>query len=437
MAGMSNKTERAGCVATEKACRNGDATSGQDDPSYEVLSAFRDIVGGRGDPDGLPAGIHANPVMRNRNQRDAEACARIACEVARILSSELGIDSDHERTLCQVIVALGCMPGGCLPDASTLLRSETSRIVLALETMPCLPIAEACEQMGVSEETYWQMAAAASVGPVRASGKFMDKTYPATEQGRDGDWQTSMTPIMELLGRCSIEPLCTVVRMDDDDATELLDMLSPVLEDPRVACRLSSVWHPDATPEALSREQARRNRILDPESAVDVLWHARKIEIWDGEEALSEICPDESEQSALLEQVRYENRRRVIGLIAERERVRQVRLRMWREQTGESVPFDEWQREQLGIWNDRYNRDIGMTAWHDICRGVRSMGCDDSLGDRYVWSDEYGLISVFAEDEEAEWRMVRDAEVIAGNSSMSEAERNSPIVRAAMMRSVF
>lgn len=98
-----------------------------------------------------------------------------------------------------------------------------------------------------------------------------------------------------------------------------------------------------------------------------------------------------------------EERREVIALLAERERVRQERLRMWREQTGGSVPFKEWQAGQLRLWSGRHNRAINDRYYERVVRFLRHLDEDEYICvTEYRGRDAYNLGNLLGEDEEGD-----------------------------------
>ena len=351
------------------------------------MTAFRRIIEGREAPWEFPEDLHANPVCCDGQEGGASSREQVAYDVARLLSRELGIEAEYERMLCQALLALGYVPGGCLPDLPLLLRGGGGREILARCSMAHLPGDEARREMGVSEATYRMME----------SARFMP-----------GE------PFRELAARCSMEPLRTVVGMGDGDAAELLNLLHPVLGNLQVACRLSSVWHPDAAPEALSREQARRSRILASRETTPVVLaqHVDRIRSWDGREALAGICPTCDERVGQRMREEDEEYRRVLDTIAERERVRQERLRMWREQTGGSVPFKEWQAGQLRLWSGQHNRAINDRYYERVVRFLRHLDDDEHIHVvEYHGRDARNIGNLLSEDEEGDWQRMLDIPV--------------------------
>lgn len=402
----------------------------------EELAALRRIVTGRNAPWELPADLHANPLQVGPEQDapaalhkpvsdkaaqrelareiDAyDAACRLAreqsaYETTRLLARELGIDARHESVLHQVLLALTHLPGGCLPDLPLLLRGESGRDVLAQAAMHHLPADEACAEMGIGPITHQIMLVC------KPSRDFLtgDENRPlAHRAGRHANPERQAT-FRELAGKCSLDPLRTVMLMDDAYAAELLSLLHPVLGNPQVACRLSSVWHPEATQEALAREQGRRRRALATHDPSNIRDHAAEIREWDGRQAFPGICPDEGEQMGRELDEEDRERQCVIATIAERERVRQIRLRMWREQTGESVPFDEWQREQLAIWSGEYNERLSNRAWHKVGEVLRHLQQGEYLQGLTGYERGGCPTCVFGETEEDDWEQICDAKVI-------------------------
>jgi hypothetical protein len=98
-------------------------------------------------------------------------------------------------------------------------------------------------------------------------------------------------------------------------------------------------------------------------------------------------------------------------LLAERERVRQERLRMWREQTGGAVPFEEWQLRQLRIWDSGYNNELSDVSLQRVARRIRRLDGDCYVGLRPNRRTGDDSCYVLGESEEDDLRMILYAPV--------------------------
>lgn len=207
----------------------------------EELERFHRIVSLRETPWLMPGDLHANPLDIER--RGWQACReQVAYEVARILEVALGMRTDQVRDLQQILWILTCVPGGSVEDVSLFLWSEQAR-------------------------RHMHSFAIGRAGYDSRAG-IIDRICDGRSSLRSDIMHTA---------------------------------LSPVIDNPYVMRRVSSIWHPEASHEAMIRERDARNECLASKDYeyVEIAIHADRIAKWDGRHDCTKPTFDEMVPSAV------------------------------------------------------------------------------------------------------------------------------------------
>lgn len=205
------------------------------------LESFRRIISLRDVPWLMPSDLHANPL--DVEGRGWEPCReQVAYETARILSTEVGLDVSQACDLQLILWILTCVPGGSTEDIPLFLWSKSAR----------------------QSMRYFAFMRAGFGGKVGAIDRLCDDL-----PGERGD--------------------------------SLRSALAPVLDNPYVIHRISSIWHPSATATAMCRERDARNDCFTSDCAEpeDIRTHAKRIASWDGRHDCCRPTADELMTSAL------------------------------------------------------------------------------------------------------------------------------------------
>ena len=207
----------------------------------DELERFHRIIALRETPWLIPDDLHANPLDVESNGWQAFR-EQVAYEVAHILEVALGMRTEQVRVLQQILWILTCVPGGSVEDLSLFLWSEQARYHMR--------------------------------------GFAMGR---AGYDSREG----------------IIDRICTEQSPLQSDVMHTA--LSPVSDNPYVMRRVSSIWHPKASYDAMIRERDARNECLasknyEPE---EISIHASRIANWNGRHDCTKLTFDEMVPSAV------------------------------------------------------------------------------------------------------------------------------------------